>query len=51
MIFTMDAGGNEFTQIFLLDPDTNDDAIMLTDGQSRNGSLVWYMNALNEGHG
>jgi dipeptidyl aminopeptidase/acylaminoacyl peptidase len=41
MVFTMDAGGSEFSQIFLLDPTTNDDAIMLTDGTSRNGSVVW----------
>jgi dipeptidyl aminopeptidase/acylaminoacyl peptidase len=41
MIFRMDAGGSEFTQIFLLDPASDDDAIMLTDGESRNGSVVW----------
>lgn len=41
MIFTMDAGGSEFSQVFLLDPASNDDAIMLTDGISRNGSVVW----------
>jgi dipeptidyl aminopeptidase/acylaminoacyl peptidase len=41
MIFTMDAGGSEFSQIFLLSADGNDDAIMLTDGESRNGSVVW----------
>ena len=41
MIFTMDAGGSEFSQVFLLDPGSDDDAIMLTDGESRNGSVVW----------
>jgi dipeptidyl aminopeptidase/acylaminoacyl peptidase len=41
MLFTMDAGGSEFSQIFLLDPAGNDDAIMLTDGESRNGSVTW----------
>ena len=41
MVFTMDAGGSEFSQIFLLDPADNDDAIMLTDGTSRNGAVVW----------
>lgn len=41
MVFTMDVGGSEFAQIFLLDPASNDDAIMLTDGSSRNGSVVW----------
>lgn len=41
MIFTMDAGGSEFSQIFLLDHQSNDDAVMLTDGKSRNGSVAW----------
>jgi hypothetical protein len=41
MIFTMDAGGSEFSQIFLLDPSGSDDALMLTDGESRNGSVLW----------
>ncbi len=41
MVFTMDAGGSEFSQIFLLDSAGNDDAIMLTDGESRNGAVVW----------
>jgi dipeptidyl aminopeptidase/acylaminoacyl peptidase len=41
MVFSMDAGGSEFSQIFLLDPSSSDDAIMLTDGSSRNGSVVW----------
>ncbi len=41
MIFTMDAGGSEFSQIFLLDPSSSDDALMLTDGESRNGAVVW----------
>jgi dipeptidyl aminopeptidase/acylaminoacyl peptidase len=44
MIFTMDAGGSEFSQIFLFDPTSNDDAIMLTDGESRNGAVVWDRN-------
>ncbi len=41
MVFTMDAGGSEFSQIFLLDPAANDDAVMLTDGKSRNDSVAW----------
>ncbi len=41
IIFTMDAGGSEFSQIFLLDPSGSDDALMLTDGESRNGAVVW----------
>jgi dipeptidyl aminopeptidase/acylaminoacyl peptidase len=41
MIFTMDAGGSEFSQIFLLDPSGTDDAQMLTDGESRNGAVLW----------
>jgi len=38
--FTMDAGGNEYAQIFLLDPETGTSS-MLTDGESRNGALEW----------
>ncbi len=38
--FTMDAGGSEFSQIFLLDPNTGK-STMLTDGKSRNGALEW----------
>jgi dipeptidyl aminopeptidase/acylaminoacyl peptidase len=41
MVFTMDAGGSEFTQVFLLDPEGGADAVMLTDGESRNGSVAW----------
>ena len=41
LAFTMDAGGSEFSQIFLLDPNGTEDAQMLTDGESRNGSVVW----------
>jgi len=44
MVFTMDAGGSEFSQIFLLDPAGDDDAIMLTDGSSKNGSVIWDRN-------
>jgi len=40
MLFTRDAGGSEFAQVFSLNPDTGV-ATMLTDGRSRNGSLVW----------
>lgn len=38
--FTMDTGGSEFTQIFLFDPDTAE-ATLLTDGESRNGAVLW----------
>ncbi len=38
--FTMDAGGSEFAQIFTLDPESGDYQ-MVTDGQSRNGAVVW----------
>jgi len=38
--FTMDAGGSEYSQIFVLDPKTGDSK-MLTDGESRNGALSW----------
>ena len=41
LLFTMDAGGSEFSQIFLLDPASSDDAVMLTDGESRNGAALW----------
>jgi dipeptidyl aminopeptidase/acylaminoacyl peptidase len=41
LIFAMDAGGSEFDQLFSLDPDRGSDAAMLTDGQSRNGAVVW----------
>jgi dipeptidyl aminopeptidase/acylaminoacyl peptidase len=41
MVFTMDVGGSEFDQVFLLDPGSGDDAVMLTDGKSKNGSVVW----------
>jgi dipeptidyl aminopeptidase/acylaminoacyl peptidase len=41
LAFTMDAGGSEFAQIFLLDPASTDEPAMLTDGESRNTSLVW----------
>ena len=41
LAFSMDAGGSEFSQIFLLDPAGSDDAIMLTDGESRNNSVTW----------
>lgn len=40
MLFTRDAGGSEFAQVFSLDPDTGT-AKMLTDGESRNSALVW----------
>jgi dipeptidyl aminopeptidase/acylaminoacyl peptidase len=39
--FTMDAGGSEFSQIFLLEPEGAGDAVMLTDGRSRNNAVVW----------
>ena len=44
VVFTMDAGGSEFSQIFLLDPKGGADAVMLTDGESRNGAVVWDRN-------
>ncbi len=40
LVFTRDAGGSEFAQVFLLDPETGA-ATMLTDGESRNGAVVW----------
>ena len=40
MLFTRDVGGSEFTQIFMLDPETGD-ATLLSDGESRNGAALW----------
>ena len=40
VIFTRDAGGSEFSQIFLLDP-VDGTTTMLTDGKSRNGETTW----------
>ncbi|MGI9204338.1 MAG: S9 family peptidase [Woeseiaceae bacterium] len=40
IIFTRDAGGSEFSQIFLLDP-IDGATKMLTDGESRNGGATW----------
>jgi dipeptidyl aminopeptidase/acylaminoacyl peptidase len=40
LLFSMDEGGSEFFQLFLLDPATGD-ARRLTDGTSRNGAAVW----------
>ncbi len=38
--FTMDAGGSEYAQVFILDP-ASGDWKMLSDGQSRNGAVLW----------
>lgn len=40
LAFTMDAGGSEYSQIFLLDLRSGESR-MLTDGSSRNGAIVW----------
>lgn len=40
MLFSMDAGGNEFSQLFMLNHQTGE-AELLTDGESRNSSPVW----------
>ncbi|GAA5443565.1 dipeptidyl aminopeptidase BIII [Microbulbifer sp. NBRC 101763] len=40
LAFTMDAGGNEYTQIFLFDTH-NGQSEMITDGESRNGAILW----------
>ena len=40
VIFTRDAGGSEFSQVFVLDP-ADGTATMLTDGESRNGNVAW----------
>ena len=38
--FTMDKGGSEFAQIFILDPRSGESRL-LTDGESRNRVLLW----------
>jgi len=38
--FTMDVGGSEFAQVFTLDPQTGEHR-MVSDGESRNGALLW----------
>ncbi len=40
LVFAMDAGGNEFTQLFVFDPVASE-ARLVTDGESRNGGVVW----------
>ena len=40
LVYTQDAGGSEFSQVFLFDPDEGR-ATMLTDGESRNGAVAW----------
>lgn len=38
--FTMDAGGSENTQVFILDP-TDGTTRRVSDGESRNGNILW----------
>ena len=40
LIFSRDANGSEFAQIFMFDGESGE-ATMLTDGESRNGAMVW----------
>jgi dipeptidyl aminopeptidase/acylaminoacyl peptidase len=40
LVFAMDAGGSEFSQLFLLNPATSK-ATMVSDGESRNGGMVF----------
>ena len=40
LVFTMDAGGSEFSQVFFFDPESGS-ARMVTDGESRNGSVTF----------
>jgi dipeptidyl aminopeptidase/acylaminoacyl peptidase len=46
LVFSRDAGGSEFAQLFVLDPD-NGSTSLLTDGQSRNGAAVWDRSGRN----
>ncbi len=43
LIFLKDSGGSEFSQLFLMDPATGSSQL-LTDGESRNGQVVWDRN-------
>ena len=43
LVFTRDSGGSEFSQVFLLDP-IDGGSVMLTDGESRNGTMAWDRN-------
>ena len=40
LLFTRDAGGSEFYQLYLFDPDTGK-STLITDGKSRNGAARW----------
>ncbi|MBV1879496.1 MAG: alpha/beta fold hydrolase [Pseudomonadales bacterium] len=40
LIFTRDAGGSEFSQVFLFDPQTGESRLQ-SDGESRYGSVLW----------
>lgn len=40
LLFTRDTGGSEFAQLFALNPATGD-ASLLSDGESRNGGVLW----------
>jgi len=40
LAFSMDAGGSENSQVFLLDPNSGD-VRRISDGQSRNGTALW----------
>ena len=40
LLFTRDTGGSEFAQIFAFDP-ASDETRMLSDGESRNGGVLW----------
>jgi dipeptidyl aminopeptidase/acylaminoacyl peptidase len=40
-LFTMDEGGNEFTQIFRYDTETETISIITDGGRSQNGGIVW----------
>jgi len=46
LLFTMDAGGSEYAQIFIFDPITGSSQ-MLTDGKSRNNAVLWDKNGVN----
>ena len=41
LAITMDTGGSEFTQIYLMDPAEGADVRMVSDGESQNDAIVW----------
>jgi dipeptidyl aminopeptidase/acylaminoacyl peptidase len=41
IIFSRDAGGNEFSQLYRLDPETGRSTLLTDGGRSQNGGVLW----------